>query len=416
MQWIVSQIGARQHYATPRAFQQRGELRSFYTDAWSGRARNLLRRGPGRMKALADRYSPDLPAGKVAACNFVSLWEQATYKHRVPDRNQIAIHDEWRREGERFSNWVNRRLKRSPADPGTDAFYGCKSACLETLLMLSEQGVFTLVDQADPASIEEDLVNIEREKWPGWERYSGSAPQSYYDRCAAEWAIADVVLVYSDWTKEAIVLQGVPAEKVIVVPLAYEPPAVPADVPAAATKGDRLTVLYLGIVTLRKGIQYLIEAAKQLQDRPIDFVVAGEITISDEAVKSAPANMKFLGRVFRGDTAKLYRSAHLFVLPTISDSFAITQVEAMWHGLPVIATPRCGRVVTDGIDGRIVNPGDAAGLAAAIAALEQDRPLLESMAVSARQKAATFTLESYGGQVHDEVIRRRPDLNQPHTS
>ncbi len=120
--------------------------------------------------------------------------------------------------------------------------------------------------------------------------------------------------------------------------------------------------------------------------------------------------MKFIGRVFRGDVAKVYLSADLFVLPTISDSFAITQVEAMSHGLPVIATPRCGQVVTDGVDGRIIPPADGDALAAAIAALDEDRPLLASMAIAARQKAATFTLARYGQQVHDEVARRRPSL------
>jgi len=46
-----------------------------------------------------------------------------------------------------------------------------------------------------------------------------------------------------------------------------------------------------------------------------------------------------------------YRSADVFVLPTLSDGFAITQIEAMSHGLPVIATPNCASVVENGVDG-----------------------------------------------------------------
>jgi glycosyltransferase involved in cell wall biosynthesis len=413
MRWIVSQVGARQHYATPRAFALRNELRTFYTDAWSGPARGVLLHMPGRLKALADRYSPDLPADRVVASNFTTLWEQATFKFRVPQRTPLATHNEWIREGKRFATWVNHRLSRKPADPSKDAFYGCKSVCLETLQMLKKQGVFTLIDQADPARVEEQLVQQERDKWPGWEPHPGAVPQSYYDRCAAEWATADVVLVYSAWTKDAIVRQGVPAEKVIVVPLAYEhPPATQAIPPQPLARGQRMTVLWLGTVNLRKGIQYLLEAAKKLIDRPIDFVVAGEILISQEAVASAPPNVKFTGRILRGRAASMYRSAHLFVLPTISDSFAITQVEAMSYGLPVIATPRCGRVVTDGLDGRIVAPADADALAAAIAALDDDRQLLASMSSAARRKAATFSLASYAQQVDDEVLRRRPSLRQ----
>jgi glycosyltransferase involved in cell wall biosynthesis len=410
MRWIVSQIGARQHYATPRAFQLRDELGMFYTDSWSGRARHLLRKFPGRIRGLADRYTPDLPNEKVTARNLVSVWEQATFKFRVPEQNTVSLHNEWRREGERFARWVNRKLTRHPADPATDAFYGCKSVCLETLQLLNKQGVFTLVDQADPSRVEEELVKAEREKWPGWELLEGTTPQSYHDRCAAEWAAADVVLVYSDWTKEAIVSLGVPADKVVVVPLAFEPPALPADQAIPKKAGDRLTVLYLGAVMLRKGIQYLAEAARQLQDRPIDFVVGGILRISDDALKSFPPNIKYVGRVFRADIAKAYQSADLFVLPTISDSFAITQVEAMYNGLPVIATPRCGTVVTEGVDGMIVPPGDAGALAAAIAKLSEDRALLAAMSENSRKKAATFTLAGYGQKVFDEVVRRRPEL------
>ena len=48
-----------------------------------------------------------------------------------------------------------------------------------------------------------------------------------------------------------------------------------------------------------------------------------------------------------GGTGKLYRSADLFVIPTLSDGFAITQLEAMAHGLPVIATPHCAEVIAE---------------------------------------------------------------------
>ncbi len=409
MQWIVSQIGARQHYATPRAFQRRGELRTFYTDVWAGRAGPLLRRLPGRGRAIADRSAADVPDDRVVASNVVSLFEQATARWRV-GRGSAATFDEWAREGKRFAGWVNRRLDRRPPDPATDAFYGCMSVCLETLRMLGDRGVFTVVDQADPAAVEHDLVRQERERWPGWEPAGEPVPRGYLDRLAAEWAAADLVLVYSDWTKEAIVRQGAVAEKVVVVPLAYEhrPAAEVAEVPR--DRSGRLTVLWLGTVILRKGIPYLIEAARRLADRPIDFVVAGPVHVSDAAVASAPANVRFVGRVFRGEAAAAYAAADLFVLPTISDSFALTQVEAMSHGLPVIATPRCGRVVTDGVDGTIVPPADADALAAAIAALHDDRPRLAAMSAAARRKAATFTLDAYGRQVYDEVARRRPTL------
>src|SRR5262249_11469196 len=137
--------------------------------------------------------------------------------------------------------------------------------------------------------------------------------------------------------------------------------------------GRPLVVLWLGSVILRKGIQYLIQAARRLADRTIRFVVAGPPGITPQAVSTAPANVEFRGRVTRDRATHEYFAADIFVLPTLSDGFAITQIEAMAHGLPVITTPNCGAVVDHGRDGLIVPAGDAEALAAALAALDDDR-------------------------------------------
>jgi glycosyltransferase involved in cell wall biosynthesis len=49
--------------------------------------------------------------------------------------------------------------------------------------------------------------------------------------------------------------------------------------------------------------------------------------------------------------AGLYRQAHAMILPTLSDGFAITQLEALAYNCPVIASPFCGEVVTPGVNG-----------------------------------------------------------------
>jgi glycosyltransferase involved in cell wall biosynthesis len=151
-------------------------------------------------------------------------------------------------------------------------------------------------------------------------------------------------------------------------------------------------VLFLGQVILRKGIQYLIEAARLLKEEAIHFDVVGAIGISDEAVASAPSNMTFHGPVSRDRTEEFYRSADLFVLPTLSDGFALTQLEAMAHGLPVIATPNCGEVVSDGVDGLIVPASDANALAEAFQLLIQDPAKLEAMSAATAAKLKQFSL------------------------
>jgi glycosyltransferase involved in cell wall biosynthesis len=152
-------------------------------------------------------------------------------------------------------------------------------------------------------------------------------------------------------------------------------------------------VLFLGQVILRKGIQYLLAAARQLERENIHFDVVGPIGISREAMATAPGNVTFHGRTGRDQAADWYRRSHLFVLPTLSDGFGITQLEAMAHGLPVISTPCCGEVVSDGVDGFVVPARDAGALARTFQRYLAEPELLSSQSAAARVKAGQFTLD-----------------------
>jgi glycosyltransferase involved in cell wall biosynthesis len=213
-----------------------------------------------------------------------------------------------------------------------------------------------------------------------------------------------MVVVNSEWSRQALVEQGVPAEKVAVIPLAYEPPTT-SQVSSPPATGV-LNVLWLGSVNLRKGIQYLVEAARLLREEPVQFHVVGPIGITEEAVQSSPENMRFRGRVPRDQTAELYRDADAFVLPTLSDGFAITQLEAMAHGCPVIATPNCGRVVTPEEDGLLVPPRDPKALAEAVLRCAEEREMLSAMSRQAQQTAQRFTLDAYADRLLSAVEKQ----------
>ena len=407
--WIVSQIGARQHYGVPRGFHYQGNLRAFYTDSWCRWGSTVLgRQGlPARWRAFAGRYTPELPAGRVSAYTWRTEWDRLRQRFRARGEKITtdAVYREFRRFGEVFARWVTRDLARETFDPDRDVFFGFNTGCLETLELMRERGVLTIVDQIDPARTEEELVFAEAQRWPGWQETPGCIPDVYFDRLAAEWAAATLVVVNSEWSKCALVAQGVPAEKLLVVPVAYKPTgARPAPRPV---RTGPLTVLWIGTVNLRKGIPYLLGAARLLGRTDLRFVVAGPLEISRAAVASAPANVSFLGRVTRDETSRHYWEADIFVLPTISDGFAITQVEAMAHGLPVITTPNCGQVVTDGIDGLLVPVGDERALAEAIARLDADRELLCEMSRQAVLKAHTFQLPNQAAQLEANVHRIR---------
>lgn len=396
----MAQIGAREHYAVARSLHREGRLRRLFTDLYVGPSGRLLARGP--VRSLAERYHEDLRDASVislAGAALVSRIERAL-------RTRVGEHQGYLCEGRRFGLSLSRRLAREALDPERDAFFTYSTGALEPLRQLQGRGVPTVLSQIDPGPLEDELVAAERARWPGWEQGS-PVPAAYFDRHRAEWEAADRVVVNSEWSRDALLAQGVSPLKLRVIPLAYEPPgSVP---PPRIPPTDELRVLFLGLVCLRKGVPYLLEAARQLLGRRVSVSIAGPILVAPHALRDAPRNVRFLGRIRRGEVGELYARADVFVLPTISDGFAITQLEAMAHGLPVITTPRCGRVVTPGRDGLLVPPADAGALARAIAELDDQRPLVAEMSHAARLKAGAFPLAAYARSLELAVSELHPD-------
>lgn len=407
LNWTVAQLGAREHYAVPRAFHGRGRLRRLYTDAWCRYGTTILHRGPQRLRALTSRFHPAIPADKVVSFTLSTLAREAKVAMRRSDRSVGALYAHFIEEGAAFAERVARSLSRCPLDPARDAFFGFKSTSLEALHWAQGRGMLSIVDQTDAGRVHEDLLLKEIAAWPGWQDMPGRIPEEYYDRCRREWDVASLILVNSDWARRAVIAQGGPADKIIVVPLAYESPAAAPPEREDQMSGRPLTVLFLGSVNLMKGIQYLVGAARALTNSSVRVVVAGPLGISRDAVASAPENISFIGRVTRDRAADVYRSADVFVFPTLSDGFGLTQLEAMSHGLPVITTPNCGDVVTPEVDGLIIPAADTAALAAAIARLDGDRRLLSAMSRNAVAKSRQFTLERYAATIESAVDSRR---------
>jgi glycosyltransferase involved in cell wall biosynthesis len=445
--WICCQIGAREHYAVPRALHQGGRLATLYTDFWAGRAlRRASEIGDGRWKigglrSLAARFHPELARDRwpvaggqksvVQSWNVRALLWEASLRQRSDVSGQLSAirgqlsavrgrYPGYIEVGRRFAVRVREALKRR-SDLGPDSlFFAYDTGALETMEWCQEKGIRCILNQMDPNRVEVELVRAEEKHWPGWAPYSTQVPEAYFRRREQEWALADRVVVNSEFCRQALVKQGVSSEKLVVVPLCYEveevqsprskvqcpmTPDTPPSTLNTQLSPTPLCVLFLGQVILRKGIQYLIEAAKLLRNEPVHFDVVGPIGISEEPMKSAPANMAFHGRVNRDEAGGWYEQADVFVLPTLSDGFAITQLEAMAYGLPVVTTPCCGDVVSDGVDGFIVPARDADALAKMFLRYLAEPDLLKSQQQAALAKARKFTLERLAGNLESlEVL------------
>jgi glycosyltransferase involved in cell wall biosynthesis len=124
--------------------------------------------------------------------------------------------------------------------------------------------------------------------------------------------------------------------------------------------------LFVGGISPRKGIQDLVGAFwdPKLLGKELVVIGGGEGDWSAKLQKSAPPNIRWLGRKTAGETAQLMSKAWCLVLPTRADTSPNVVKEARVVGLPVITTRHGGQAsyVKDGEDGYFVECGDVNGL------------------------------------------------------
>jgi len=422
MNWFCAQIGAREHYAVARALQQEDKLTALYTDFWAGPITRHV--AFGKLRSLATRWHPD-PARKnsraeIVSWNFRALWWEILLRRyrsearfNTPSANCSAAspYHGYIEVGRRFAKRVQEDLKRRKGLHANSILYAYDTGALEAFTWARGQDLKCVLNQMDPNRFEVDLVKAEEREWPGWALKSIQVPEEYFIRREQEWALADRIVVNSEFSRQAIQQQGVPADKLVVIPLCYEIDESNRKPEIRSRKSDHpLQVLFLGQVILRKGIQYLMAAARQLENENIRFNIIGPVGISTEAAAGAPRNMTFHGRMNRDQTANWYKKSHLFVLPTLSDGFAITQLEAMAHGLPVVATPCCGKVIDNGVDGFTIAARDAEALAQTFRRYLSEPDLLPSQSAAALIKAQQFNLKRLG----ENLKHLETDLKHAH--
>ena len=108
-------------------------------------------------------------------------------------------------------------------------------------------------------------------------------------------------------------------------------------------------VLFLGRVTMQKGPEYFLEAAKKVVERysNVRFVMAGSGDMIAQCIQQA-ADLRlgkyvtFTGFLRGNDVARIFKMADLYVMPSVSEPFGIAPLEAMSHDVPVIISKQSG--------------------------------------------------------------------------
>lgn len=354
--WLCIQLGSREHYAIPRALNMRGKLLGLVTDSWVPPRLHWMMRA-ARIPELADRYHPELRSVAVRALTHQRLLSELSAKLRhVRGWERIEERDDW------FQAEVVRALKR---DQNTLArstergvvFAYCYAA-RAPIAFLKSMGFKVILGQIDPGPKELNHVDAMMRSYPEFVARGEVPSDRYWTNWREECQLADRILVNSEWSAECITQAGINASRIRIIPLAFESPETryvhSRDYPSKFSGQRPLRVLFRGQIIPRKGIAQLLEAARRAVDLPIVFTFAGPIGITLPPWVSALPNVNILGPVPRSRSSELYRSSDVFILPSLSEGFAITQLEALSEQLPCIVSKYCARVIEDGYNGIVL--------------------------------------------------------------
>ena len=198
-------------------------------------------------------------------------------------------------------------------------------------------------------------------------------------------------IALSEFARHWLIDAGFRSEQVVVLPNMIPVPDATAD-PA-----DGEYAAFSGRLSPEKGVSALLAAAAQLPHIPVKL--AGNGPQSAHLSEQATLNVTFSGWRDRTEMAGFYRKARFAVVPSVwHEPFGMVAIEAMSHGLPVIASRRGGlpEIVDDGVTGLLFEPGNVGDLADKMALLWENKKLSRQMGLAAREKVCReYSTEVY---------------------
>jgi len=217
-------------------------------------------------------------------------------------------------------------------------------------------------------------------------------PASIIERCRREALEADRVLVPSEYVRRTLLERGTAPDRIAVLPYGVD---VERFRPQPREPRPTFRMLFVGNISQRKGIKYLLEALRRLKLPDSELVLVGRIVGPASALEPYADLFRHVPHVPYHEVHRLFADADLFVYPSLHEGSAFATYEALASGLPVICTPNTGSVVRDGTDGYLVPVRDVPALMEKIELLYRNPARRAAMGRAARQRAQDFTWRAY---------------------
>jgi starch synthase len=385
-----------------RSLAEHGMLAEYWTTlAWSPDSKWNRFLPAGLRRQLEKRSFPEAPKERVMSVpsrELVRLAARGSFLDRLlcSGERPFSVIGMYRH----FDGRVARRVR----DTRPHAVYAYEGGALQSFRQASVVGSVAVYEL--PSSHwywEHKLLSEEAQRNP---EFAGLLPKLKDPPRHMAWKdeelrLADIVIVPSRHVRDT--LAGVvPGERIRVVSYGA-PPVRPRRVPGREAKGP-LKVLFVGALSQRKGIGYLLDAVDLLESE-VELTLVGGRLAPNSRVDAACARWRWFDSLTHLEVLNLMQESDVLVLPSLAEGLALVVPEALACGLPVIVTPNTGALefVTDGNEGFVVPICRADAIADRLQILHRNRELLAVMSQNAQATAAQKSWESYRANLAQTV-------------
>ncbi len=221
---------------------------------------------------------------------------------------------------------------------------------------------------------------------------------------------ADYISVPSSFVKRTFLEYGVPENKIILVPYGVDL----SQFKQIPKEDNIFRVIFVGGMTLRKGVHYLLKAFSELNLPNSELMLIG--AINDEIqpfFKKYEGKFKWLGHIPQNKLYKYYSQGSVFVMPSIEEGLSMVQLQAMACGLPLICTTNTGGedIVEEGKSGFVIPIRDIKALKEKLLYLHKNSEICKQMGQSAKERVSSgFTWDDYGQKminVYERILKNK---------
>ena len=288
--------------------------------------------------------------------------------------------------------WVSRQLD------DADIVVCLSSDGLQTFHAAHRKGIKAVCDRGSThMRVQEDILSEEYAKYG---RKFGYEPR-VMQRALEEYETADLIAVPSSFVRQTFLDQGTPTNKVAVIPYGVD---VSLFKPVSK-EDDVFRVIYVGAMSFRKGIPYLLEALATLDLPNFELVLVGGASEETKAIfERYEGNFRYLGFKPRTQLSYYYSQASVFVMASLEEGLALVQAQAMACGLPLIITPNTGGedLITDGVEGFVVPIRNPEAIREKVLYLYENPDVRDRMAQAALERVQSLGgWNDYGQQAID---------------